>query len=41
MKRFVQNLETRGLAYERRTYGRGFIGIKVETPETQDQWSAQ
>jgi hypothetical protein len=34
MKRFVQNLETRGLTYERRMHGRGFLGVSVEIKDT-------
>jgi len=30
MKRFVQNIEARGLTPERRKYGRGFRGLKLE-----------
>jgi putative DNA primase/helicase len=32
-KRFSQNLETRGLAFERRDYGRGFRGLRLPAPE--------
>ena len=41
MKRFRQNLETRGLTDERRSYGRGFLGIKVETVEEESPWRGQ
>jgi putative DNA primase/helicase len=38
MKRFVQNLETRGLTYERKMHGRGFLGVRVENSDEQDKW---
>lgn len=38
MKRFVQNMETRGIVYERRKHGRGFLGIKLELTAEQDRW---
>ena len=38
MKRFVQNLETRGLPAERKRDGRGFRGVKLETTDQQDEW---
>ena len=36
-KRFSHNLETRGLSFERRDYGRGFRGFRLPPPEYGNQ----
>ncbi len=38
IKRFIQNMEVRGLTHERRRHGRGFLGLKLEATEAQDRW---
>ena len=32
----MQNLDTRGLAYKRRTHGRGFLSVRLEMPNRDD-----
>jgi putative DNA primase/helicase len=38
MKRFVQNLEARGLTWERTRTGRGFRGIRLDQPDQQQAY---
>ena len=38
MKRFVQNLEARGLTWERRMIGRGFLGVRLVMKEEPNRY---
>jgi len=39
LKRFTQNLETRGFTYERKMDGRGFRGLKINLVQVEPHWS--